>query len=259
MRIKNKEGAISALCAALSIAAFLLLWQLASTLSPRVQFIPPPTVVFPAFLRSFSEPIGVKTMWGHIAASLLRVLAGFCASAAVGIVVGIACGRSKVARAIFNPFVELLRPIPGIAWIPISILWFGTGETSKVFILFIASVTMIAVNAHAGASSVDEKLIGAARMLGAGDFRVFMTVVLPSCVPQIFAGLQTGLTITWMTVVAAEMIRSEYGVGWVITAGNNSYNMTQVMVGILAIGIGGFLLSNLLRLAERRLCAWKDG
>lgn len=254
---RRKKRLLALLCGAISIAVLLTVWQLASVYSARAKFIPSPLEVIPAFFQSFAKPIGIRKMGGHIAASLLRVLAGFSSSAIVGIVLGLATGRSRLCRAIISPFIEILRPIPGIAWIPISILWFGTGEVSKGFILFIATFTIVAVNTHAGAASVDERLIGAARMLGASKLRVFLTVVLPDCVPQIFAGLQTGLTITWMTVVAAEMIRSEYGVGWVITAGNNSYNMVQVMIGILAIGLIGFLLATLLRFIEKRLCRYQ--
>ena len=254
---KRRERRISILCGAVSILALLIFWQLASMFSARAKFIPSPLEVIPQFFMSFVQPIGIRRMGGHILASMSRVLSGFLLAAAVGIVIGIATGRSRICSAIFSPFIEILRPIPGIAWIPIAILWFGTGEGSKIFILFIATFTILAVNAHAGAASVDEGLIGAARMLGASKLRIFFTIILPSCVPQIFAGLQTGLSITWMTVVAAEMIRSEYGVGWVITAGNNSYNMTQVMVGLIAIGIIGFLLAGALRLLERRLCRWK--
>ena len=256
----GRRGTIlNIICALVSIGAFIAFWYLASKYSRRARFIPSPFEVFPAFFKSFVKPIGSKKLLGHIIASLLRVLGGFLSASIVGVIIGILTGRSRVMRAILNPFIEILRPIPGIAWIPIAILWFGTGEISKVFILFIATFTLIAVNTHAGAASVDPKLIGAAKMLGAGKMRVFFTVVLPHCVPYIFTGLQTGLSITWMTVVAAEMIRSEYGVGWIIDSGYNSYNMTQVMVGILTIGLIGFILANALRALERRLCKWKEG
>ena len=257
VRELRREKLINVACAVLAIGAFLLVWQLASMYSKRARFIPSPFVVIPKFFQSFTQPIGPKKLMGHIVASLLRVLSGFAAAAVVGVILGILAGRSRVMRAIINPFIEILRPIPGIAWIPISILWFGPGEVSKVFILFIATFTLIAVNTFAGASAVDPQLIGAARMLGASKLRVFFTVILPYCVPHIFTGLQTGLTVAWMTVVAAEMIRSEFGVGWIIDSGYNSYNMAQVMVGILTIGLIGFALANGLRLLERRLCAWK--
>ena len=258
-RDARREKALNFFCGAAGILTFLALWQLGATYSRFGRFIPGPIEVIPKFFLSFTQPIGVKRMGGHILASLARVAAGYSLAAVTGIAVGIVTGRSRLMNALLNPFIELIRPIPGIAWIPISILWFGTGETGKVFIIFISTFTMIAVSVHQGASSVDPALIGAAKMLGASRSRVFFTVVLPSCVPQIFTGLQTGLSLSWMVVLAAEMIRSEFGVGWVITAGNNSYNMAQVLVGIIAIGIIGLVLANALRALERRLCAWKEG
>ncbi|MCR4577621.1 MAG: ABC transporter permease [Clostridiales bacterium] len=243
-------------CAAVSICLFLLFWQYSSSLFPRARLLPPPSTVIPAFFRSFYEPIGSQTMPGHILKSLYRVFLGFSLAAVSGVTLGILSGRSRLANSIINPFIELLRPIPGIAWIPIAILWFGSGENGKVFILFIASFTIIAANTHDGARHVDPELIGAARMLGASRFRIFFTVVLPCCVPQVFTGLQIGLTINFMTVVAAEMIRSRSGVGWIVSTGNDSGNMTQVMVGLVAIGIIGFALSALLRATEKRLLRW---
>lgn len=243
-------------CAAVSICLFLLFWQFSSALFPRARLIPPPTTVIPAFIRSFYEPIGSETMPGHIFRSLYRVFLGFSLASVTGVTLGILSGRNRLANAIINPFIEILRPIPGIAWIPIAILWFGTGENGKVFILFIASFTIIAANTHDGARHVDPELVGAARMMGASSTRIFFTVVLPCCVPQVFTGLQIGLTINFMTVVAAEMIRSRSGLGWVVSTGNDSGNMTQVMVGLVAIGIIGFALSSLLRLAEKRLLIW---
>ncbi|MBR6009489.1 MAG: ABC transporter permease [Clostridia bacterium] len=244
------------ICAVISVCLFLAFWQFSSKLFPRARMIPPPSTVIPAFIKSFYEPIGSETMPGHILRSLYRVFLGFSLAAVTGVTLGILSGRSRLANAIVNPFIELLRPIPGIAWIPIAILWFGTGENGKVFILFIASFTIIAANTHDGARHVDPELIGAARMLGASKTRIFFTVVLPCCVPQVFTGLQIGLTINFMTVVAAEMIRSRSGVGWIVSTGNDSGNMTQVMVGLLAIGIIGFTLSALLRTAEKRLLKW---
>ncbi len=252
----NNSAYTDFICAAVSICIFLLFWQFSSKMFPRARLIPPPSTVIPAFIRSFYKPIGSETMPRHILKSLYRVFLGFSLAAVSGVTLGILSGRSRLANAVINAFIEILRPIPGIAWIPIAILWFGSGENGKVFILFIASFTIIAANTHDGARHVDPELIGAAKMLGASKLRIFFTVVLPCCVPQVFTGLQIGLTINFMTVVAAEMIRSRSGVGWIVSTGNDSGNMTQVMVGLVAIGIIGFALSALLRATEKRLLRW---
>ena len=256
--IEGRERLLGLGCGVLSICLFLAFWEWGARFTHLSRFLSGPSEVIPAFIRSFTQPIGVKTMGTHILASVGRVMSGFLIASAVGIVIGIAMGTSRTMRALFKPLIELVRPIPCIAWIPISILWFGTGEVSKVFIIAISTFSLVAVNAMAGATAVDPGLIGAARMLGANKVQVFFTVILPASVPQIFAGLQTALSICWMIVLAAEMVRSEFGVGWIITAGSNTGNMTQVMVGIIAIGIIGLILANLLRWIEARLCVWKE-
>jgi len=255
---QRREKLVNLGCGILSICIFLLFWEWGARFTHLSRFLSAPSEVIPAFLRSFREPIGVKTMGTHILASVGRVMSGFFIASVAGILIGIAMGTSRIMRALFKPLIEIIRPIPGIAWIPIAILWFGTGEVSKVFIISISTFSIVAVNAMAGAMAVDSGLIGAAKMLGAGKVQVFFTVILPASVPQIFAGLQTTLSICWMIVLAAEMVRSDFGVGWIITAGSNAGNMTQVMVGIIAIGIIGLILANLLRWIEARLCAWKE-
>lgn len=255
---QNRERLLGFACGMASICIFLAIWEWGARFTHLSRFLSGPSEVIPAFIRSFSEPIGVKTMGIHILASVGRVMAGFFVASAVGVVLGIVMGTSRVMRAVFKPLVEIIRPIPGIAWIPISILWFGTGEVSKIFIISISTFSIVAVNAMAGAMAVDNGLIGAAKMLGANRAQVFFTIVLPSSVPQIFAGLQTALSICWMIVLAAEMVKSEFGVGWIITAGSNAGNMTQVMVGIIAIGIIGLILANALRWVEAKLCAWRE-
>src|SRR5699024_2925551 len=134
----------------------------------------------------------------------------------LGIVLGIMMGWYPIVNRILRPIYELIRPIPPIAWIPISIVWFGIGEGSKWFLIFLAAFVPITLNAYAGATTVDETLIKCSKMLGASSGQIFKTVVLPYSVPHIFTGLQVGLSASWATVVAAEMIRSTEGVGWII-------------------------------------------
>jgi NitT/TauT family transport system permease protein/sulfonate transport system permease protein len=257
--VKNKSGrAQTIVWAVVAIATFLLAWQLLTTLTPLKEMVPTPAVVFPQLLLSFVEPIGKMTLWGHIGASLMRVLAGYALAAVVGIVLGIAMGISKTFRAIVGPLFEVIRPIPGVAWIPLAILWFGIGETPKIFIIFISAMVVITQNVFDGASNVDDTLVGAAKMLGADDRQVFFKIVLPFCVPQIFTGLQTALSVSWMVVLAAEMVRSEYGVGWIITTGSDSGNMVQVIIGMIVIGIIGLILASALRGVEKKLCVWKE-
>ena len=154
------------------------------------------------------------------------------------------------------PYIQMLRPIPPIAWIPLSIIWFGFDEGSKYFLIFLACFFTIALTTYNGVHSVDETLVRASRMLGANDRQLFMTIVLPTTVPYIFSGLQVALGSAWATIVAAEMIRSSEGVGWLIVRGQDIGNMTQIMIGIVAIALTGLLITTLMRVLENKLCAW---
>ena len=243
--------------AVLSIGAFVLVWYLGTRPGTELgRILPGPGPVLEAFVRGFYDPIGSDTIPRHIAWSLMRVLVGFVAAAFVGILLGLLMGRYRIWEAICMPLFNIIRPIPPIAWISLSILWFGIGELTKYFLIFLAAFNNITYNVYAGAKSVDPVLIGAARMLGASDRQVFATVIVPATVPDIFAGLQVALSTSWATVVAAEMVRASEGAGWIIVNAMEANDTTQMLVGIIAIGLVGFILVTLMRVLERRLCAW---
>ena len=192
-----------------------------------------------------------------MAFSLYRVLIGYGLCAISGIILGILMGQIRVIDAIIRPVFNLIRPIPGVAWIPLAILWFGIGETTKHFIIFMGGFANVLLNTYEGTKTVDPKLVGAARMLGANRRQVFTYIVLPATVPYIFAGLQVALSTCWMAVLAAEMVCATEGVGFLINAGMGAANTTQILVGMVSIGIVGLLLASFMRWLERRLCAWK--
>lgn len=255
-RFQNAKRYEKTICAVISILVFLCLWQLVVSFTKVGIVMAGPISVLAKCFSSMIEPIGTHTIEMHILWSLTRVMAGFVLGSAFGIVVGILMGWYKPAESFVRPLFELIRPIPPIAWIPLSIVWFGLGEPSKYFLIFLAALSNITMNAYAGVRSVDSTLIGAAKMLGASDRQVFTTIVLPSCVPHIFAGLQIAIGSAWATVVAAEMVRSSEGVGWVIIKGQDSNSTVQIMVGIVAIGVIGFILAVVMRAIEAKLCSW---
>lgn len=243
---------------ALGIFVFLCIWYLAARLTSLGRVMPDPVTVFGGFFRAFVEPIGTKTMAMHILISLRRMLIPYAVGGFSGVLVGVLMGWYKAADAIFMPYIQMLRPIPPIAWIPLSIIWFGFDEGSKYFLIFLACFFTIALTTYNGVHSVDETLIRAAKMLGARDSQLFTTIVLPTTVPYIFSGLQVALGSAWATIVAAEMIRSSEGVGWLIVRGQDVGNMTQIMVGIVAIALTGLLITTIMRGAESKLCAWTE-
>ena len=245
---------------ALSLVGFvvvLLIWDVAVRYTQAAIVMPSPWAVFEKFISSFVTPIGKHTLLWHALFSLRRVLVGFGLAAVIGIMMGIVMGRSMLAESIIRPLFEIVRPIPGIAWIPMAILWFGIGEKAKYFIIFMGGLSHLVVNTYAGAIRVDGELIGVAQMLGARKHQVFINVVLPSCVPYVFAGLQVALSTCWMAVLAAEMVSSTEGLGWIIVAGMESINTTLIFVGILSIALIGLLLATLIRALERKVCVWK--
>ncbi len=257
-KMKVKGIASSLIFSLVGIAAVLVIWIMGVKYTEVGLLLPTPMEVLERALHTMVNPIGRKyTLLMHLAVSLRRVLIGFSLSAGCGILLGISMGRFKMIEAIFKPLFEVVRPIPSVAWIPLAIVWFGIGETAKIFIIFMAGFVNITVNTYAGAKQVDENMMGVAYMLGANEIQAFFRVVIPSCIPYIFAGMHVGLSTCWMAVLAAEMVSSTEGIGWTITAGQENGDMTQIFVGIIAIAIVGLLLAVLMRWAERVLCKWR--
>ena len=196
-------------------------------------------------------------MLQHIGISLFRVLVGYILAGVSGILLGLGLARSLVFRALVMPVFNFLKSIPPIAWVPIAILWMGVGEAPKYFAIFIGGFAPFVLNTFAGAIRVEEQQLEAARMLGAKNQQLFWKVVFPATVPYIFTGAQIALSASWMSVIAAEMIKSDRGVGWIITSASTYGNYTQVFVGMIAIGIVGILIAVGMQLVERKLLKWK--
>jgi NitT/TauT family transport system permease protein/sulfonate transport system permease protein len=238
------------------ITGFLIVWQLAALFTGIGRLMPGPIQVIESLFISFVEPLGPYTIQMHALYSLKRVMAGYGTAVITGIIFGVSLGLSKMFRALFRPLFELIRPIPTVAWIPISILWFGVDEMSKYFIVFYGAFANVALSVYMGIQRVDPVLVGAAKMLGCSDRQVTLKIVLPSCIPYIFSGMQVALSASIMSVVVAEMINSYEGIGWNIHAGQQSANMTQVLTGMVALAVFGLLMAAILRQVERKMCAW---
>lgn len=244
------------LWSSLSLTLLFIVWHLSSQLPSMRLLLPSPIDVISFVYRSVIQPIGSLVIGQHILWSLSRVTVGYLLAVVVGISLGFLGSWFKVGEAIIKPFYLFLRSIPSLAWIPLSILWFGIGENSKYYIIFITAVMIIMTNVMDGVKSVNPELLGVARMLGTKENQLFFNVVLPCAIPQIFNGLQVAIGAAWASVLAAEMISSTKGVGWIILAGQNSANMIQIFAGILVIGCIGLLLASLMRALEAKLCSW---
>ncbi|WP_367924624.1 ABC transporter permease [uncultured Ruthenibacterium sp.] len=244
------------LATVLSFFIFGLLWAAVVHFTSVGKVMPGPIDTLASFFAHFTEKYGQYVLPVHVLASLRRVMIGYFAAAVAAIALGILMATYKTVDAIVSPLFNLIRPIPPVAWIPLAILWFGINDGSKYFLSFLASFLSILQNVYAGAKSADPTLIGAARMLGANDRHIFLTVVLPNAVPYVFSGLQLGLNAAWAMAIGSEMIRSTNGVGWIIIRGMDNNDLLQELVGILAIGFVGFVLASSLRGVEAKLCRW---
>ena len=206
------------------------------------------------------------TLWGlcasgelfvHIGASLLRVLEGFAGAAALGLVLGVAVGISVIFARITDLIIQILRPIPPIAWIPLAILWFGIGEMSKVYIIFLGAFFPIIIGVIEGIRQTDNRYVEVAAVLEASRWKLVRKVVLPGALPTIITGLRIGLGNAWVCVVAAELIAAERGVGYIIVDGREMSRPDLVIAGMISIGIVGKLMDVALKRLERVLVPWR--
>lgn len=196
-------------------------------------------------------------LWEHVWISVKRVLLGVFFGALLGVPVGFAMGLNSVARGLFDPIVEFIRPIPPLALIPLVILWLGIDETAKVFLLFLAAFFIMLIAARAGVSSVRISKVHAAYSLGASKAQVLRHVVLPNALPEIFTGLRTAMGVCWGTLVAAELVAADRGVGSMMMMAKNFLQTEVVVIGIIIIGAIGFAIEIAMRVLERWLIPWK--
>jgi NitT/TauT family transport system permease protein len=193
-----------------------------------------------------------------IGASLARVLSGFILGAVLAIPVGFLMGWYPVARGLIEPYVQFFRMIPPLAIIPLAIVTMGIGELPKIFVIFLASFLSSVVAVYGGVISVDKTLINAARVLGARDGTIFLRVIIPASLPFIMVGLRIGLGSSWATVVAAELIAAQSGLGFRMQQAQLYYELPTIFVSLITIGILGLAMDRVIIAAERRLTSWQE-
>src|SRR3954471_418287 len=191
------------------------------------------------------------TLWDHIGASLMRVGIGFGLAVLFAIPLGLWMGWVHGAFITLNPIFQILRPISPIAWIPIAILWFGVGNASPIYLIFIASVFPMIVQTTAGVHTIEKRFLRAADNFGVSRQKLFLQVVFPATLPQIIVGMRIGLGVAWLVVVAAEMIALHSGLGYLIIDSRNAGNRYDLVIaGMVMIGLIGLLLDGFMRLLE---------
>jgi len=240
----------------ISIGTLFVVWTIASRYNPT--FVPPPIDAFNRLIGLLRNPISNMSILGHIGSSLNRVLSAVALASVLGIVFGILLAWNRTFSNFFNPLFEVLRPIPPIAWIPLITLWFGIGEFPKILIVFIASFVAIAINTYTGVKMVDPFIIDVGRSFQVEGRNLLFEIIIPSSFPAIFAGIRTSVGAGWMAVLAAEMIASRAGVGFLILRGMESADTPLIIVGMVIVGFVGALISLGLTYIERWMCPWKN-
>jgi ABC-type nitrate/sulfonate/bicarbonate transport system permease component len=242
------------------LAGFIVVWELVSVFGTRVNpqldvMLPPPTAVISAAI----DLIHRGALFTNIIDSLYRVLLAVGVATLIGVPLGLAMGWSLRFRKAVDPLLEFIRPIPPLAWIPLSILWFGIGDTQIVYIIFLAAFFPIVLNAMAGARDIDSYLVRAGLSLGARPGELFFTVVLPGALPNIFTGMRVGLGIGWMALVAGELVAAPSGLGYMINNARTLFRSDYILLGMVLIGVLGLVLDFLMRQAARLIMPWHRG
>jgi len=226
------------------------IWQLLST--TIMPLVPTPSEVWERFLPTITDPWFYKS----VLITTYRITLGFIIAAIVGVPYGLLIGWNKVAEDFLFPPFEILRPVPPVAWVPLSIVIFGALEPSIIFICFIGAFFVIALNAKLGVEGIDYNIFRAAQCLGANRKQIFRKIVLPGALPAVFTGLSLGIGIASVSVVAAEMIAGQYGIGYLAWESYNLIRFPRVIIAMLTIGAIGFLLVSIVRLIGKKFLAW---
>lgn len=242
-----------------TLVVLLVLWWLATAIPdfipPRV--LPSPLDVVARFASLLAEPFSGATLIGHAGVSLQRWGLGVLVALGLGLPVGIALAWLPPLRAVVTPAFELLRYIPPFAWVPIAVLWFGASTTTQALIVFIAAFPACIINTQLAVAQVDPILVRAARTLGAGSMTTLRSVVLPVAAPTIFTGLRIAFSNGWMALVGAELVVGKQGLGFLISQGQINDSAATILVGMVSIGLLGFLIDALLQRVQKLVLPWK--
>lgn len=239
---------------ALSLAGFFAIWQILGSLQlGGLKEIPAPTEL----ARNLAETVRTSRYWWSWLVSGERVTLGFLAGTLIGVPLGLALGISKTFHGITFPVVEILRPVPPLAWVPISILFWPTPELSIIFVIFLGEFFTVVLNVLGGVGTIDPALRRAALSMGARPRHIFWKIVLPATTPAIFTGMALGMGLTWEIVVAAEMIAGKAGLGYLTWEAFVNGSLVSILAAMVSIGVAGFLSSGLIWALGRWATPWQ--
>ncbi len=254
--VLHQQGLRALVIGAMSLGLFLLAWHLLTKyrVSVHVRFVnvPSPAMVFDSLMRAAHDP----RFLSHVYLSCRRIFVGFTIAAIVAVPLGLVMGRFRLVREIVFPVCEVLRPIPAIAWVPMSIMLWPSNEESIIFITYLGSFFPILLNTLQGMSMVDPVLIRAAQCLGAREASIFREVYFPAALPYVFTGLTVGMGVAWVSLIAAEMISGQFGIGYFTWEAYSLVQYSDIALGMICIGVLGLGSSALIRGLGRIVMPW---
>ena len=241
-----------------TVVALLLLWVVVTNAGwIKPLFLPSPQAVFGKFISVATEGFAGATLLEHTLTSLYRVFGAFALACLTAIPIGVMMGVSRVARGIFDPLIEFYRPLPPLAYLPLIIIWFGIDETPKILLIFLSCFAPLALAARAGMRSAAQEQINAAYSMGASYWQVIRHVIIPAALPDILIGMRIAIGFGWTTLVAAEMVAANVGLGQMVLNASNFLRTDIVIMGIIVIGVVAYVFDLFMRWTEKRLVPWK--
>lgn len=251
------KGHLSLVLSILSVLSILALWFLITALHivPEL-FLPSPAAVWKKFITVSQDGFMKATLWQHLAESIGRVFTALIAAVVIGVPVGLWMGLNKWVRAAIDPLVELLRPIPPLAYLPLLVIWFGIGETTKILLIFFSILAPVIISSTHGVISHQQNRERAALSLGATRLQVLQYVILPTALPHILTGIRIGLGVGWSTLVAAELVAADRGIGFMVQSAAQFLITDTVILGIIVIAVVAVSFEILLRWLQKQLAPW---
>lgn len=241
-----------ALYLALPIVIIFIWEMVCHFMDVKTYNLPAPEII----LKDAFDKIKDGTLWKHIGISFWRVLEGFTIAAISALTIGTLTGLNKYFERILELVIQILKPIPPIAWIPLAILWFGIGESSKIYIIFYGAFFPVFLNTVDGIHNIDKKYLELSRVYEVDKKRLVFKVILPGALPSILTGIRVGLGNAWVCVVAAEMIAATKGVGYVLSNGRSMSRAEDVILAMLLIGIVGKIMDDVLKWISSKIMKW---
>lgn len=240
-----------------SFAGFLAVWHYVAAAQLLGKSLATPMETLQEMARLMTVKLAGKNLLGHIWASTRRVFIGFSIGAVIGIPLGLFMALNRYINAFVKPLFDLFKPMPPLAWISVAILWFGIGESSKIFIIVIGAFVPCVLNAYSGIRIIEEELYDVVRVLGGTRWHEIIQVSFPAALPALFAGIQISLSISWTCVLAAELVSARSGLGWLIIRGMKLSRPEMVLGGMIIIAIVATMVTAMISGLEKLLCPWK--